>query len=618
MRLLPFVAMVGLLWLSGRAGAESPVYFADLNLKAAVEGVLWTSDPTPDDMLGLTSLPVEAKGITDLTGLEYAKNLEELWIRWNHISDLSPLSGLTSLRLLDAHGNDVISDLSPLSGLTQLETLVLRDNHISDISALSSLTNLRYLYVEWNQISDISALSGMTEMREITIEYNSITDISPLLGLTNLDHIDIRGNPLNGDACTVHIPQIIAANPGINLEHNSCGQHRAVFSSTRGGRITAPGEGEFVYDNGEVIYLKAEADPCFVFAGFSGTYSSTVIAGHLPIEQDHQILASFVSTLDRIHVDDDSPSDPQPDDVAGSDPQEDGSADHPFDRIQEAIDVAADQTIVLVHPGTYRENIDFLGKRIHVIGADLGNSLAPYPTIAGAGPGPVVRFNHGEGPNSRLAGFVITDSKNRSGSAIRCSASSPTIANCLIAGNRRIEPGDAAISCTDSNAVFVNCTIADNYAGEEGAGLLLRDSSVTLVNSILWANMPCEIVSSGEATVSVQYSTVAGGWPGLGNRSSDPLFAGVGRWVDPRNSAIVVGPDRPDAVWVTGDYHIKSRAGRWDPKAGQWLQDAATSPCIDAGDPNAPIGEEPPPNGSRVNLGAYGGTSQASMSTSGY
>jgi hypothetical protein len=44
--------------------------------------------------------------------------------------------------------------------------------------------------------------------------------------------------------------------------------------------------------------------------------------------------------------------------------------------------------------------------------------------------------------------------------------------------------------------------------------------------------------------------------------------------------------------------------------------DDVTSPCIDAGDPNTPIGDELFPNGGVVNMGAYGGTAEASKSLS--
>ena len=38
------------------------------------------------------------------------------------------------------------------------------------------------------------------------------------------------------------------------------------------------------------------------------------------------------------------------------------------------------------------------------------------------------------------------------------------------------------------------------------------------------------------------------------------------------------------------------------------------SRCIDAGNPNSMVGSEPTPNVCIINMGAYGGTSQDSMS----
>jgi hypothetical protein len=45
-----------------------------------------------------------------------------------------------------------------------------------------------------------------------------------------------------------------------------------------------------------------------------------------------------------------------------------------------------------------------------------------------------------------------------------------------------------------------------------------------------------------------------------------------------------------------------------------WVQDEVSSPCLDAGDPNSDWTAKPWPNGKRINMGAYGGTSQASKS----
>jgi Leucine-rich repeat (LRR) protein len=172
-------------------------------------------------------------------------------IRWNRY--LSPLSSLTNLRYLDAHANLVISDISPLAGLVNMEMLIIRDNRISDISALSGMTKLEHLYLEWNNISDISPLSGLTNLQGISLQYNDIADVSPLSSLTNLDYVDIRGNPLNADACVTHIPQIIANNPGITIEYNSCARRRVVLSSRRADPSQSRGRRP-VYDNGEIIF----------------------------------------------------------------------------------------------------------------------------------------------------------------------------------------------------------------------------------------------------------------------------------------------------------------------------------------------------------------------------
>lgn len=79
---------------------------------------------------------------------------------------------------------------------------------------------------------------------------------------------------------------------------------------------------------------------------------------------------------------------------------------------------------------------------------------------------------------------------------------------------------------------------------------------------------------------------------GTGSISADPLFA------DPAGE----------------DFHLKSKTGRWDAKAKSWVKDNVHSPGIDAGDPKADFSKEPSPNGGRINLGAYGNTSEASKS----
>jgi hypothetical protein len=631
------VKLVPLLLLLGSAQGEEPVHFTDASLQEAVEAELWIADPTPTDMLGLFSLDAGSRRISSLTGLEYAANMRTLRLRFNQISDLSPLSGLSNLDFLSASENQ-ISDLSALSGLTNLVTLELNDNRIrdpspvggltnlstldmhnnriSDVSPLAALTNLRTLALRENPLGDISALAALTQLHHLCILETNVSDLSPLLGLKTLGYLDLRHCPLSDISWDVYLPQIRANNPGIQIETDPHRGRILWTSSTAGGSVIEPGEGEFALAYDTWLRLTAQADPGYVFVGWSGTYPTTQNPTHLTMGQDYEMRANFVSLLSTLHVDDDAVGDPGPGDPALSDPNENGTPEHPFDSIQEAIEVAGQGTSITVHPGTYRESLDSLGKSIHLMGTDPCNPCGgPCAVIEGADTRPAVRFTGVTAPCS-LTDFVITRGKGQPAGAIHCDGASPTITHCLIVGNRSSDPNGAAVYCRASRAILTNCTIADNYAGANGAGLTLTDSDVTVTNSILWGNRPTEILAGGTSQPRIRYCDVQGWWPDYGDLKTDPGFARQGSWVHPSDPEQILSPGDSRAVWLDGDYHLQSQAGRWDPALYTWVPDAVTSPCIDSGEQTTPIGYEPEPNGGRVNMGAYGGTSEASKSHS--
>jgi len=193
--------------------------------------------------------------------------------------------------------------------------------------------------------------------------------------------------------------------------------------------------------------------------------------------------------------------------------------------------------------------------------------------------------------------------------------------NCDISGNLATSEG-GGICCYDGyNPVINNCTISSNSANEEGGGIYCyNNSSLTIITNNIICNS-----TSGSGIYSIysdsilSYNNVygnAGGdyegwaWPGEGDISVDPCFAALGYWSDPCGTPA----DTTDDVWVGGDYHLQSGAGRWDPSQNEWIYDVNTSQCIDAGDPNSDWTAELWPHGKRINMGAYGGTPEASMS----
>ena len=202
------------------------------------------------------------------------------------------------------------------------------------------------------------------------------------------------------------------------------------------------------------------------------------------------------------------------------------------------------------------------------------------------------------------------NSANSAGGMDNFSNSNPALTNCKFVGNSALWVG--GMYSVDSSPTLTNCTFSGNFADEVGGMFGSWDRSSILTNCILWGNTFPQI--AGVAAVS--YTNVQGGWEGQGNIDADPLFAEPGYWGDVNDPNIVVEPNDPNAVWVDGDYHLKSQAGRWDPNSQTWVLDDVTSPCIDAGDPNSDWSAELWPHGERINMGAYGGTQEASMSPS--
>ena len=246
--------------------------------------------------------------------------------------------------------------------------------------------------------------------------------------------------------------------------------------------------------------------------------------------------------------------------------------------IQGAIDVAVDGDLVLVAPGTYIENIDFLGKAITV----RSESVAEITFIDGNQAGSVVTITNVETEEAVLDGFTIQNGSGNFiddstwGGGIFIETSSPTITNCMILENSATEGGGIFIlnysnptisSCTiagnsaqdeggavksqDSDPMITNCTIVDNFAGAGGGVCVIEflpptGADPTITNTIIWGNADLQIRAYSEFPV-LTYSDIqrpGGVYDGEGNINADPLF------VDPEN----------------GDYHI-----------------TAMSPCIDAG-----------------------------------
>jgi len=369
--------------------------------------------------------------------------------------------------------------------------------------------------------------------------------------------------------------------------------------------------------------------------------------------------------------------------------------------IQDAIIVSKSFGTVIVHPGVYREAIDFIAKAITVQSTDPNDPDIVARTIIDGGGKTVVAFQSGEKERAILSGFtirngdtgircapeytrpqirqcVITSNKssgisggapsitrctvtqngadgitsrastvmgctiaqntgsginggagdildcvvvNNGGSGVEMSyltATNVRMAECLISGNQ----GDGVLFSYNTFAKVVNCVVSGNKGygirGSNGAHVVVTNCTIVRNRDTgTISSYPAEVSNSivaynggiglwnAESRYNNLFGNAGGDYSDVGTRIADiqeePLFVDIGYW------------DK-SGTWHDGDYHLMSKLGRWDPVAATWVIDPVDSPCLDRGDPNAPVGREPNPNGDRINLGGYGGTAQASKS----
>jgi len=223
--------------------------------------------------------------------------------------------------------------------------------------------------------------------------------------------------------------------------------------------------------------------------------------------------------------------------------------------IQQAIAAAAPGDTVLVAPGTYIENLTFLGKAITVV-SESGPAVT---VIDGNWAGPVVGFAEGESRAAVLRGFTVQHGASSfGGGGVFIQNSSPTIAGnwivsngaCtgagvyssfgspLIQGNRIV--GNFLYGCTggfglgvyiagDSAVELIGNTITDNNGPAHGGGVTLFAAGHAVVRSNIIARnvtsgfSPCTqgggiwMVNFSEATIvnNLVVGNVAGCGGGL-------------------------------------------------------------------------------------------------------
>jgi len=269
-----------------------------------------------------------------------------------------------------------------------------------------------------------------------------------------------------------------------------------------------------------------------------------------------------------------------------------GSPALPFNDIQGAIIAARSGDTLQVLSGNYtgpivvsKDNLAIYGEGAVLTVSDAANSGAAFD-ITGRSNIHIEGFTLQNGQSNFGGGINIANSSNVTiksnllvgnsantsggGIAVTGTSSSVTIQNNVIDNNTATTSGGGIyIDTTGTGIDILNNTIVSNTS--PNSGIHVANGTPVIRNVILWNNPGGDLF--GVTSAMIHYSLIGdGAYNGVNNNiTGDPLF----KLNDPY-------------------YHLVS-----------------CSPAVDTGDPVDLYNQESAPNGSRINMGAYGNSLEA-------
>lgn len=159
--------------------------------------------------------------ISSLTGVDQFTGLNKVWLYDNHISDITPFNGFTSMLYFDlgyqtdsTSGDDInISDYAPINGMTSLQRIRLSeygttttptkfelDTFLSNHTDKTKIKRLQFYSLPLDQ-NDVNAISGVNNLDRLSIEEaDSVTSLDTIASnndLSGLKRLELGWNAGN-------------------------------------------------------------------------------------------------------------------------------------------------------------------------------------------------------------------------------------------------------------------------------------------------------------------------------------------------------------------------------------------------------------------------------------
>ncbi|NQV17753.1 MAG: T9SS type A sorting domain-containing protein [Armatimonadetes bacterium] len=261
--------------------------------------------------------------------------------------------------------------------------------------------------------------------------------------------------------------------------------------------------------------------------------------------------------------------------------------------IQNAINAATDGDMILVHPGTYNENLDYHGKDV-LIGSlyltTLDTAYISTTIIDGISNNEVVNMVNVDSTGG-LIGFTIIKEGIANG-AIECRYSTARILGNKIVGDN--SSNTSGILCFNYASPKIERNVITGFT----FGVYpWNESSPDIINNTIvdnsYAIRPCELSSPLISNNILVYNNV-----GISINNSTPSILYNNTWGNTHNYRDELTGSNFTPTPGTGEIHLNPLFQDYDNQDYSLLED---SPCIDAGNPELPLD----PDGTISDIGAY-------------
>lgn len=142
------------------------------------------------DLDRLTTLNADYLGLTDLSGLEYARNLESINLGYNNL-DEEDFWTLSDAKL--EHLYIPMNDINTLDFLNDrlegLHSLNIAGNPINTIEALRNMDQLKHLDLSGTSITDLNPIGQLRSLNSLGLRLMAVKNLSPLKGIESLERL---------------------------------------------------------------------------------------------------------------------------------------------------------------------------------------------------------------------------------------------------------------------------------------------------------------------------------------------------------------------------------------------------------------------------------------------